>query len=189
MKNKFYVLLVGLALYSPCIAQQKKLSFSSQIYGGIVVGESDNSPQVQMINGVKWKKWFGGIGAGIDWYYIRSVPVFLSVNKSFFQKDKRSLFLSADAGYNFEWERKYYRDFPPYDTEKKGGAYWGTGVGYRFGVGKSDNAVLFQLGYSYKKLTETQTYVNPCLIGPCPEYTERLDYKLRRFSIKLGWGF
>lgn len=170
-------------------AQPARLSYSSQSYAGLVTGESGSAAQVQIINGVQWKNWFAGAGAGIDWYYFRSVPVFLSINRHWLQKNRRSLFVSADAGYNAAWAEKVYYDFPPYDREYKGGLYWATGVGYKLGVGKSDNAVLFHLGYSYKKLGEEQSYVAPCLNPPCPTYTERYDYKLRRFSLRLGWGF
>lgn len=168
---------------------QKKPAFSSQVYAGFVTGESATDLQLQAINGVKWNKWFGGIGAGIDWYYLRSVPVFASVNRSFLQKGKRSLFISADAGVNFPWQGNIYYDYPPYDHKVNPGLYWASGFGYKFGLGKADNSLLLHLGYSFKQLQEKVTSTYPCLIPPCPVNTETYDYKLKRLSVKLGWGF
>jgi hypothetical protein len=175
-----------------CLNAQQKPGFSTQNYIGLVAGEAETELQVQTINGVKWKNWFGGIGTGIDWYYLRSIPVFASVNRNFLQKGKRSLLLSADAGVNFPWVQKnMYYDFPPYDRKQYSGLYWAGGVGYKFGVGKADNAILMQLGYSFKRLgekTTTPTYC-PGSPSPCPEYIERYDYRLKRISFRLGWGF
>ncbi|HMK26086.1 MAG TPA: hypothetical protein VK483_08660 [Chitinophagaceae bacterium] len=172
-----------------CLHAQKKPGFSSQNYVGFVAGKTDVHLQLQTINGLKWKSWFGGIGAGIDWYYLRSIPVFASVNRSFLQKGKRSLLLSADAGINFPWRGNIYYDFPPYDHKQYSGLYCAGGVGYKFGVGKADNAILMQLGYSFKRLGEKTTSVYYCLTPPCPENIERFDYRLNRVSFRLGWGF
>lgn len=189
MKNKLIMLFVCLLVALFTAAQKNRISFSSQTYAGLLTGESGSDPQLQTINGLSWKNWFVGAGTGIDWYYLRSVPVFLSVNRSFLQKQRRSIFLSADAGFNFPWYEKVYYDFPPDDRGRNGGLYWASGVGYKFGVGKSDNAILLQVGYSFKKMNETYTSVYPCFNPPCPEYTEQYNYRLRRLSFRIGWGF
>jgi hypothetical protein len=181
---------IFLFLYiSICLNAQKRPGFSSQNYIGLVAGESETEFQLQTINGVKLKSWFGGIGAGIDWYYLRSIPVFASVNRSFLQKGKRSLLLSVDAGINFPWKQNIYYDFPPYDRKQNSGLYYAGSIGYKFGVGKADNALLMQLGYSFKRLGETTTSPIYCLVPPCPESIERYDYRLKRISFRLGWGF
>jgi hypothetical protein len=171
------------------LSAQNKISFSSQNYVGLVAGEVNTELQLQTINGIKKGPWFAGIGTGIDWYYLRSIPLFASVNRSFLQKGKRSFLLSGDAGVNFSWRGQVYYDFPPYDRQQKGGLYWAAGAGYKFAVGKADNSILMQFGYSYKKLGEKVTDVLPCLIPPCPESVTTYDYKLKRISFKVGWGF
>lgn len=172
-----------------CLHAQKKPAFSTQNYIGIVTGEAQTEFQLQTINGVKWDKWFAGIGSGIDWYYIRSIPVFASVNRSFFQKGKRSILASVDAGVNFPWNETIYYDFPPYDSKQKSGLYYAGSFGYKFGVGKSDNAIFMQLGYSFKKLGEIIKVPIFCLVPPCPESIEKYDYRLKRISFRVGWGF
>jgi hypothetical protein len=188
MRTNLILLIIAMATNFMSHAQ-KKLAFSSQTYVGIVTGEANTEVQLQTINGLKWNKWFGGIGTGIDWYYLRSIPLFASVTRSLWQKEKRSFILSGDVGINFPWQGNIYYDFPPYDRKQSSGLYWGSGLGYKLGVGKADNAILMQFGYSYKKLGEKITSAVPCLIAPCPEITEKYDYRLKRLSFKLGWGF
>jgi hypothetical protein len=189
MKRIVTSIILVIAINSISYAQ-KKASFSSQTYVGIINGEANTELQLQTINGLKWNKWFGGIGTGIDWYFKRSIPLFASVNRSLWQKGKRSFMLSGDAGINFPWEQQRYYYWDLYGNSKQTpGLYWATGLGYKFGVGKADNAILMQFGYNYKKLGEKVTSVYPCLVAPCPEVTEKYDYRLKRLSFKLGWGF
>ncbi len=189
MKKLLLLLIVCLSLLNINTQAQKKIAFSSQNFAGVLIGETGSTLQLQTINGVKKDSWFTGVGVGIDWYYRRSVPVFLSVNREFFPKNKRSFLLSADAGINFSWPGQVYYDYPPYGVKQKNGLYWASGAGYKFGVGKSDNAILLQLGYSYKQMGEESRYVSPCLIPPCPETVTTYDYRLKRLSFKIGWGF
>lgn len=172
-----------------CLHAQKKYSFSSQNYVGLITGEASTSLQLQTINGVKWNNWFSGIGTGIDWYYLRSIPVFASASRSFLQKGKRSLLASVDAGANFPWKGRYYNDFPPYDLKQYPGFYWSGSIGYKFGIGKADNAIIFQAGYSFKELEERVTVINCPIIGSCTQDVEKYNYRLRRFSFRIGWTF
>jgi hypothetical protein len=187
MKRKFILLLAaGLCIYSGMKAQQK-LKFSSQNYAGFLEGEARTAFQIQSINGFRYKTWFTGIGAGLDYYYQRSIPVFLSFNK-FLQSEKVPLYFNADAGINFPWARNYdyvfeYRgDFSP-------SLYWAGGLGYKFALKKRGEGILLNLAYSYKHLFQDVEYQYECLIPPCPTYKERYDYRLRRLSVKLGWMF
>jgi hypothetical protein len=170
---------------------QKALTFSSQNYAGIIVGEANVKPQLQTINGISNGKWFAGIGTGIDWYYKRSIPLFASVNRNLFTKGKRQFFVAADAGINFPWRgaNDMYTEYYFNDNQLKSGLYWNGGAGFKLGVGKADNALLFQIGYSFKQSGERTTTVSPCLVPPCPASVNAYDYRLKRVSVKLGWGF
>lgn len=88
----FVVLLVSVS----CLAQVKP-KFASQQLVGLLEGEGGSAFQIQTINGVQLKKWFMGLGTGIDWYEYRSIPVFLSLNYDLKMSNRR-FFLSADAG-------------------------------------------------------------------------------------------
>jgi hypothetical protein len=187
--RKAFIMLTVFFIAATNLSAQKKVSFSSQNYVGLVAGEVNSELQLQTINGIKKGPWFAGIGAGIDWYYLRSIPLFVSVNRNIFSKGRRFMFVSGDAGKNFSWRNNVPDDFPPYDRQQTDGLYWAAGVGYKFGVGKSDNSILMQFGYSYKKMGEESTQIICPFIGPCYPTTDKYDYQLKRLSFKIGWGF
>jgi len=175
---------------SLCANAQEKINFSSQNYLGLLEGAHGSAFQLQTINGIAYKTWFVGLGTGIDWYYQRSIPAFVSASKDFFKKAGRSFYASIDGGMNFPWkDDKPYNDWGYRVGKPDRGAFWSAGLGYKIGVGKSNDALLMHLGYSYKHLSEEVTTVSPCLVGPCPENTEKFDYSLRRLSLKVGWNF
>lgn len=166
---------------------QDKPRFSSQNYVGILEGESGTALQMQTINGFRAGNWFAGIGTGLDYYSIRSIPLFVSVNR-FLGNAKLPLYFNADVGINFPWRNnnQYWIHNP---GELSPSLYWAGGMGYRFGLKGSRHALLLNMGYAYKRLIEESNFVNPCLVPPCPVSTERYDYRLKRLSVKLGFMF
>jgi hypothetical protein len=184
--NRIVLLLVGFFIYLSGCAQDN-LKFSSRNYAGITEGESGTSFQLQTINGMRYKTWFAGIGTGLDYYFQRSIPLFVSVAK-FLPSAKTPFYFSGDIGINFPWERKgiYYFQDPGTSSPS---LYWAGGLGYKFGFKKRNEGFLLNFGYSYKHLYNETEYTNPCLIPPCPVSKERYDYRLRRLSVKVGWMF
>src|ERR1043166_6595657 len=169
-------------------ASAQKARFSSQNYVGLLEGEHGSSLQLQTINGVKFNSWFVGLGTGIDWYYRRSIPFFASVDKDFLKKGKRAFYLSANAGINFPWQTDNYHNEWGYDeTKSSAGLYWSAGFGYKVGVGKGNDALLMQLGYDYKHVTEKVTL--PYMVFDSMDPNDQFDYHLRKLSIKVGWNF
>ena len=59
MKSFWIVLL--LLVISVEMPAQKKLRFSTQNTVGILVGGTDNAPQVQTINGLAYRNWVGPV--------------------------------------------------------------------------------------------------------------------------------
>ena len=172
---------------------QHKMTFSSQDYVGLLEGEQGSKFQLQSINGVKYGDWFAGLGTGLDWYYRRSIPLFMSLNKDLLRKGSRNFFIATDVGINFPW--RVDKDYVSGYTIEKSlpGLYWGAGLGYKIGIGKMNDALLVQLGYSYKHLSEKAKpvyyYFTPINPDPKPDMTNQFDYYLRRLSLKLGWNF
>lgn len=174
-----------------CTNAQSRISFSSQNYIGVLEGEQGSELQVETINGIKFPTWFLGVGTGIDWYYLRSIPVLLSVNKDFLKNGKRSFFVAAGGGVNFPWKENNYHNIWGYGQETfLTGLYWEGGLGYKVAIGKRNDALLMQAGYSYKHLAE-KAEPGSIIIFNARELnsTERFDYKLRRLSLKIGWNF
>jgi len=172
---------------------QNWLSFSSQNYIGLLEGQHGSSMQLQTINGARLKSWFGGLGTGIDWYYQRSIPIFLSVNKDFGKVRDRNFFAAANGGVSFPWMTDNINKEFGYTIDKTTpGAYWSLGMGYKIPVGKNDDAILLQVAYSYKHIREHvagsfyPTDVFPSLTD---DLTNRIDYYLHQFAFKIGWNF
>src|SRR5689334_343997 len=99
---RFTVVLTLLLIANFCSAQQK-IKFHSQNYIGALGGDLDASFQFNTVNGLQRGLYFGGIGTGLDWYYIRTVPLFLSVSRYFTAK-RNAPFLALDGGTNFVWD-------------------------------------------------------------------------------------
>jgi hypothetical protein len=167
----------------------KQFTFHSINQVGISEGEKGTSFQLQTVNGVEKNYWFAGIGASIDHYHLRTVPVFVDIRKNIFKKDK-SPFIYADAGISFPWEKKEGEDVW-YKGEYKNGSYYDFGLGYNLPVNKL-GAFVFSIGYSEKKLTEERyTYDYLIFSGIYNEGTPTTEYnyRFRRISIKAGWRF
>lgn len=181
--------IMAFAFIGICTSAQKKAIFSSQNYAGLLEGEHGSSLQLQTINGVKFNNWFVGLGAGIDWYYRRSIPVFTSVNMDFLKKEKRSFYLSANAGINFPWQTdNYHNEWGYNETKSYAGLYWSAGLGYKIGIGKGNDALLMQLGYDYKHVSE-KVGLPYIVFDSETDPNDRFDYHLRRLSCKVGWNF
>lgn len=161
-------------------------SFSSINQAGVLNGSKGAYLQLQTINGIRYKTWFAGIGAGIDYYTHRGFPVFLDVRKDVFNK-RSTPFLYADAGIHLvnnakeklsEWYQNTYSN----------GFYGDAGIGYKLGF-RSAGGLLVSAGYSYKNINRRYEYINTCGTPNC--YEDYFTYKnyYHRLSLKLGWQF
>lgn len=187
MKWLAFVLFLTVAVL-PSFAQ-KKFSFQSQNYAGLLEGNQKSAFQFQTINGCGCGNWFVGVGTGIDGYMYRSVPFFLSINRNF-EMSKRNFFLSFDAGTNYAWYKRENNNWSGIISSKfSPSLYWGTGIGYKAFMRNKKDAIVLSLGYSFKELKETQELVTFCLYPPCPNIIEDYKYKARRLSLRLGWQF
>ncbi|MFL5808814.1 MAG: hypothetical protein ACJ749_04785 [Flavisolibacter sp.] len=159
-----------------------KQKFETAVLIGFVEGEMGTSMQLQLINGIRFSHTSVGIGAGLDHYAMRSIPLFIDIRQNIL-KSAKSPFVYADAGINFPWKSK---DFE-WATDTDSGIFYELGLGYRFPV--KSNAVLLNLGYSFKSYAHEDQMELWCLVPPCPVITNHYDFKLRRLSLKLGFNF
>ncbi|HYE56155.1 MAG TPA: hypothetical protein VD996_15005 [Chitinophagaceae bacterium] len=191
MKNKV-ALLACLIFSSVLYAQQQAgkakndcgCSFSSVNNAGLLEGSGGSALQLQTINGMRYGKWFAGIGIGLDRYKFRTVPLFVDVRRDLLDRINTP-FLYGDIGYNFPWvEKKNQNAWETYDY--KGGLYYDAGVGYKLMLGKQ-RALLFSGGFSLKRLHETRYQNINCIFPPCGELEgDRYEFTLKRFSLKAG---
>lgn len=165
---------------------QKRITFSSQNYVGLLEGESGSALTLQTINGVKYKTWFTGIGTGLDYYQLRSIPVFLSANKDFSIK-RNVLYLSVDGGTNIPWVKDLNTRWE--NPEFKRGPFIATGIGYKLKINDDKQALLFNAGYSFKRLRSEVNVTSPCLSPPCAVDIEKTRYDFNRISLRAGLEF
>ena len=183
MKTLTIITALFFAIHGDAFAQSG-IKFRSQNYAGALNGESGAAFQIQSVNGLQYHSWFFGAGTGLDYYRLRSIPLFLSVSR-FLTPAQRSFFVSVDGGVNFIWKEtnkteQHYANsrFPP-------SLYAAGGLGYKIGLKNSD-ALLLYAGYSVKRLTEKAETPVECF---CPAMNERYNYTFNRLSLKLGWQF
>jgi len=189
MNWKLLTLAISL-LIAGSAAAQKNRRYTGRLNGGLLFGESRDFGQLHLVNGLRTKKWTAGAGAGIDWYYLRSVPVYASASRDLFSKKHSTVSLFGNLGYNLPWvEERMSNGLYQTGDNHRGGLYWSADIGYTYRLGKSRHGLLFSVGYSYKRMSEELSYVYPCLVPPCNPVVERFDYRMRRLSVQLGWIF
>ncbi len=194
---KRYILFsfLVLAIAAQSQAQQataKKWQFHSINQLGLLEGEAGSAFQVQTVNGFQRGSWFGGIGLGIDNYRFRTIPLFADIRKEF-GKSANRFFIYGDGGIHFAWltdnqKSKIVMAGDPVSN----GFYLDAGAGYKIRMG-AKSALLLNLGYSYKYLSEQappQLYFVPAIyIMNTPTSGDTYNYHLNRISLKVGWEF
>jgi len=190
------LLLIGLMLWgfttkaqtedkAPPAKKHCACSFSSIEQIGLLRGPYSSYFQAQVINGMRYKTWFTGVGAGLDFYRYKGVPIFLDVRKQF-SKGKFTPFLYADAGIHLA---KMNDNKSQYITIKyKDGFYYDVGLGYKLNLIRK-SGLLLSAGYSYKRLVYRQVVdYCPACNPPYPNYYDD-SFNLNRLSLKMGWQF
>ena len=190
MKCPIFICII-LCTAAELSAQQKTLPDRWQFHSvnnvGLLEGQTGSSFQLQTINGAQYRSWFAGIGLGLDFYRYRTIPLFLDVRREF-GRSTNKLIVYADIGINFCWLTDNEKTTYLANDKFNKGLYADFGLGYKIGLGKTNN-LLLTIGYSLKKLKET--YETPEYYYP-PNYPpdkEQINYHLNRLSIKIGWEF
>ena len=188
MKKNIFCIHVFILFQFVCIAQKAiKPVFTSINQVGIGWGGTGDALQLQTINGVSYKTYSAGIGIGLDYYWERTVPLFIDLRKDIFSK-KQTPFVYADLGISMPWV-KTDKENTWSKSDYDNGSYVDVGIGYKIPVNKKLFANL-SFGYSQKKLHEKR--VNEVVIFHFPyggNKTEDYDYTFRRFSLKAGLSF
>ena len=183
-------LIAALCLSGMVSGQQKAITSNWQFHSinniGLLEGQTGSAFQIQSINGMQYKSWYGGIGVGLDFYRYRTIPLFLDIRKEF-GSNRDKFFAYADGGVNFCWltdnEKNMYLMDDHFDT----GFYTDLGLGYKIGLGRT-NHLLLSIGYSLKKLKET--YNSYYYFPPDNKINkDEINYSLHRLTLKIGWEF
>lgn len=175
--------------YAQTETAAKQYTFHSINQVGLVEGEKGSAFQLQTINGVQYRKWFVGMGTGLDYYSLRTIPLFADV-RWHMRNNGKTPFIYADAGTNFVW-KKGNMESGWYKNDYNNALYYDMGIGYRTSF-KKGTAFTVSAGYTQKNISENRTGYGSVMIDiypPPPPYTEKFNYQLRRLSIKAGLIF
>jgi hypothetical protein len=195
MKKAIYIVAAIFFLQLNMAAQSKsKPKFSGITQAGFLAGGSTNSLQLQTINGIGYRGFSLGIGAGIDYYYLKTIPLFADVRKDIFAK-KKTPFVYFDMGTDLPWNKTETEDAWQ-KSQYKNGLFYDFGIGYKWLL-KERLGLNFSLGYSQKKLRETRETIYWMWrdfppYGPSTESgkdTTDYKYSLQRISFKIGLSF
>lgn len=190
MKNTLFLLFTFLAVTvfsqeKPMATVAKPFQFKTIVQGGLLAGSSGEAAIVQAINGFAFGNWYVGVGAGLDFYLQRGVPLFADLRYKF-SKQRKSLFIYTDAGVHVPWiKNKEQRNI----ISQSAGLYTNAGVGFQLATKKGD-AFLFSAGYTYKHVSEKQEGFS---WGPWPQpggqTVLNYNYHYNRIAIKFGLIF
>ena len=162
---------------------------------GLLSGDHSNSFQFQLAGGFTAKNWRIGMGTGLDYYKVRSVPIYADVRRYFGYE--KSAFAFVNLGFNVPWplEDQYKIALVPGGNIKNTfemGWYSDAGLGYDIELGKQ-KSLSISLGYSIKNFTEKfddryDFILQLPFIQPGVTPTERkFEYTFRRLSVKAGF--
>ena len=184
----FVLMMLSIATYSQSNNYLKKIHFQFSALAGPLDGEGGTSAQIEMVPGIKYRGYFIGIGSGLDYYFIRTVPLFLELKKEF-KPNKNSVFVYADAGFDYPWPSASNK-LDQGQMNLDNGHRLAGGIGYQFSINKK---MFLQLsaGYSYKQIKENLpgmvTIYDPRV--DWLDYTQHYNYKLNRLAFNIGVTF
>lgn len=192
------MLFIMLTMFVSIVSGQQNNSVSPWQYHsinnvGLLEGETGSAFQLQTINGANYQSWFAGVGVGLDFYRLRTIPLFADFRKEF-GKSNNKVFVYSDIGINFSWVTDQQKTNYVQNDKFHNGFYGDWGLGYKVMVNRKNN-LLLSLGYSYKRTVETydQFYYNPGINiiqgSQSDDQSQKINYSLNRLTIKIGWEF
>lgn len=187
------VLLLGLSVTTEAqdITGKKKPAVYLMPQIGLLNGDHAVGAQVQLTGGLVSNQWMYGLGTGIDYYRLRSVPVFADVRR--YLNKMKSTFLYTHLGYHFSWvEQDHKTGIASWNTDynMRGGLYLDAGIGHDMRI-KKTKALTISIGYTQKQMRESYTeqiWILPVIGGNSFELSPRtFDYTFRRLLLKVAY--
>ena len=192
-RNIILSITILLLAWNVSKAQISKFKFHSINNIGLLEGGSDESLQLQTINGVSYKSFFGGVGVGLDNYYRKSIPLFVDVRKNFSGK-RNTAFVYLDLGAVYPWDKTAGDQWS--SSQYKTGFLYDGGIGYSLPIGGRFSMNL-SAGYSQRTLKEVNEtgrwyfFTDNMPFAPSSPAKDTVynKYNFNRFSFKIGFSF
>ena len=195
MKYKTF-LLHGIITFICCLSltqhikaqgNKKSIHFTSINSVGLLNGQIASTFTMQTINGISFKNASVGIGAGIDNYGYRTIPVFVDLRKTFGKTAiKPVLFADFGIGYPIKTDNspeQWSNEFSKTIIKNSFCGEWGLGIEKTIG----NSSLFVTASYSYKKYAYTQNIY--WFYGPNGTNVARQDYHYNRIALRMGYRF
>lgn len=181
--------VIAFVFLKPALTQaqktKQKISFSTINEVGLLTGDAGEAASLQTINGIKKAGFFAGAGVGLDFYGLRSIPLFIDYRKEF-SSNKNTPFAYVNAGVNFlsmNHIQKEQARFPAASA----GVYYDVGLGWKLS-GKNNRALIVSAGYTLKQARyKTQSYSIFLTPQMQSENYDRYNFLYRRLVMKIGF--
>jgi hypothetical protein len=188
---KWTILFIAAMVCNTQTHAQKKTTFYFMPQVGLLNGDQYVSAQASLTGGMEIKEWGIGLGAAIDYYKVRSVPVFADIRKNITAGTTTPVFVYASFGMNIaaalESQRRRVSGWGDLRSNYEHGLYTEGGFGCLLWNTHNTGLVL-SLGYTSKTITEKYTEnIYPDFPPYIPVSTERkLNYTFNRVVLKIG---
>lgn len=135
-----------------------------------------------IVQGVRYKRLFGGVGVGFDTYdYWRMVPVYGTLGFDVARLGEHAIFLNAGLGHSFTRDPSLEEN-QAYSFEEEDGRNFHTSLGFR--VATSDHwRIYFVAGYKHQRLRYTERWN-----WGGPEMWRTSTVVIERFFLQIGIG-
>lgn len=164
-----------------------RLTYEGWVEAGILAGPRGCYGQYLLTNGITFRKWYTGVGTGIDEYYWRSVPLFLTIRKKWGTK-QGGWFTSGKGGLNISTKKAVSHTG---SVEYKNGSFLGWDFGYDFKLAKHFG-LLLSAGYEWKvakQVTTTGSFNDPFNGWADNKWVTTDKYSLHALFIRFGLSF
>lgn len=178
--------VINIFFSAAAFSQRQSCSFHSYNSVQLFNGQAATSVGIQSVNGWQYQKLFAGLGAGFDYYYHRSVPVFAELRYNL-AGQSRQWQLYMNGGINLPFGKQNKKE--PYKTgDFKSGRVLAAGIDYHIPVKK--DAFIAGIGFSQKTITQMvdNTIWNPAL-SRMENVPIRERFEFNRIIVKVGWVF
>jgi hypothetical protein len=193
---KVYILLYVSITYLTVNAQTTTKQWYVQPELSLVNGDNQVNGNIAVHGGWQVKQWTLGIGTAIDYYQIRSAPLYITSQYTFSKQLHKSPFVSAKLGANIAWPTATQGKAIDFEgtrmTNFNNGYYAELNVGYQWRIGKQQYIKAI-LGYSIKSLKEqyleTLPSILPFPLPPAVTAVRSWDYHFQRVQLGVAFQF
>ncbi len=162
MLKKLALLLTG-CLFFGLFSYAQKIDFYLAPEIGLLSSKTDVAKTIGLTAGLSHNQWIYGIGASLDYYKFRSLPLFAEV-KRMFGNNLNTPFVYMRAGQNIDLVLDRQHLHPQYwnwgvpisDCDFSNGLFYEAGAGMAF-KNKKGKGTFLSIGYSRKTLSENWT--------------------------------